>query len=705
MTIANILNSLLRVCALVFFVSQGHAAERQLYRDAVEEPPVIEEIITAATRRPAVAQTLPASVSVLSRDVLGLINHAHIADAVERIAGVNLQRGNGQEYLPAVRSPILTGAGGCAGFQMTEDGIALRAAGFCNINELFEAHTEAAERIEVLRGAGTVLYGSNAMHGVINVITPEVGAFNTIGIDMGEYGLSRLKFSLNSKGQHSMAVQGTLTQDEGYRDTSGYGQQKITARYSYASDTIGIATGFTAVNLNQETAGYITGLDAYKDPQRARENPNPEAFRDARAVRLWSKVRIPVGVGEWMITPYARSTEMDFLQHFLPGKPQEENGQYSVGLQTSYFVPFSKSVDLTAGVDAEYTRAFLKQTQVNPTIGSAFLQATIPQGKHYDYAVDALQIAPFIHFEWLLSDQLVATGGGRYEFMSYDYVNRMLDGRSRDDGTLCGFGGCRYSRPPSAVNDYDNHSLDATLRYQADNDHTLYLRVARAFRAPQATELYRLQRGQQVTDLEPEKVRSVELGFKGRHDTLNYAATFYQMAKHNVIFRDVAFRNVSDGETEHQGVELEISYPLADSVMLSLNGTYARHKYANNPALLRDNDGNVIAIKGHDVDSAPRYFGGVRALWEVSSSTRVEVEWSSMGSYYLDPENAHRYAGHRLVNIRSSWRPRSNTTVYARVLNVANRAYAKRADFTTFTGERYFPGMPRRVTLGFDVRW
>ncbi|MGB2155262.1 MAG: TonB-dependent receptor plug domain-containing protein, partial [Porticoccaceae bacterium] len=133
----------------------------------------IDEIVTVATRAEADLAEVIGSVSLVDEETLQTVSHAHIQQTLSRVPGVNLHRGNGQEYLPALRSPVLTGAGGCGGFLMQEDGIPLRAAGFCNINELFEANTEMAQRIEVLRGTGTVLHGSNAMHGVINIVTPE----------------------------------------------------------------------------------------------------------------------------------------------------------------------------------------------------------------------------------------------------------------------------------------------------------------------------------------------------------------------------------------------------------------------------------------------------------------------------------------------------------------------------------------------------
>jgi outer membrane receptor protein involved in Fe transport len=187
-------------------------AESRAVTDAKANPRVerlLEQVVTVATRQPADALSVNGSISNVSDDELRLVGHAHVQESLNRAAGVNLNRGNGQEYLPAVRSPVMTGAGGCGGFLMTEDGIPLRAAGFCNINELFEAHTEAAERLEILRGSGTALYGSNAMHGVINVVTPNATAPDRLGLDFGEHGYARVRFSLGGGEQHKFALRGT----------------------------------------------------------------------------------------------------------------------------------------------------------------------------------------------------------------------------------------------------------------------------------------------------------------------------------------------------------------------------------------------------------------------------------------------------------------------------------------------------------------
>ena len=656
----------------------------------------IDEVVTIATRTQATVAEVIGSISVVDEQTLTLVSHAHVQQSLSRVAGVNLHRGNGQEYLPAVRSPVLTGAGGCGGFLMQEDGIPLRAAGFCNINELFEANTEMAQRIEVLRGTGTVLHGSNAMHGVINVVTPEIPQATMVGIEVGANDYGRLKFQ---SGTQSVGVAASVTRDGGYRDDSSFGQQKVSLRHAYQGSDLQIDSGLTVTNLNQETAGFIEGLDAYKDDTLVKQNLNPEAYRDVRSARGWSRISRSEQNYELIVTPYIRYSKMDFLQHFLPGDPLEENGQKSLGVQVGYYRDLGENINVIAGFDAEMTDAYLKQSQDAPTEGSSFLQDTIPEGKHYDYQVDATMAAPFIHLQWDINGRLSLLGGLRFESMRYDYSNNMLAGRTKADGTECGRGGCRYSRPASGKDNFNNWSSNVAAQFRISDSHNAFMRLARGFRTPQATELYRLQRAQQITDLDSESVDSAELGVTGNVAALSYKIAFYHMEKDNVIFRDSSYFNVSDGNTEHQGVELELDYALNAQWSFGLSATEARHTYLNSIVL------SDVNIRGNHIDTAPRRFSSARLVWTPTGQSNVELEWQSMGSYYLNPENLHQYEGHDLVHLRAGWKVSESLRIYANISNLTDADYAERADYTSFSQERYFPGTPRSVQIGAQWTW
>ena len=653
----------------------------------------LEEINVTALR---VSSATSGSSSALDEEQLRLINASHIQQALERIPGVSFSQNNGQEYLPAIRSPILTGPGACGSFLIAEDGIPLRPAGFCNVNELFEAHSEQASRIEVLRGPGNALYGSNAMHGVINVISPAtLNDSNRLALDVGPYDRQRLRLHMS---QENIAAAVTLGHDGGYRDDSGVDQQKLSFKHRAIGQQLSITTGMTAVNLNQETAGYILGKDSFKDSSIARTNSNPEAYRDAKSIRLWSRLETVGEKPEWVITPYLRTSRMEFLQHFLPGTPLEKNGQTSIGVQSAFYRSGENS-RLITGLDIEVTKGWLQQSQSNPTQGSAFLQATIPAGTQYDYEVNSIQAAPFVHWQWMPSSALTVSAGLRYELMEYDYDNLMLDGRTADDGTPCGFGGCRYSRPSDSTDSFNNLSPSFSAEYKLSDNLRLSTVLARGYRAPQTVELYRLQRDQEIADLNSEQLDSIEVSIKGNYLRTSYELAAYAMHKDNVIYRDSDFFTVSDGKTEHFGIEFSLRHQLTDDLNLSVSATGAKHQYANHQIL------SGLDIYGNDVDSAPRYFGSIQLGWQLNEKIYTEADWQSMGHYYTDPENLHEYDGHNVVNFRSRWGLSEKITVNASLLNLFDSRYAKRADYTSFGGDRYFPGEPRSLFLGVNVTW
>ena len=658
------------------------------------EAPRLDEVIITATRVPEAAAELIGNSAAIDGDALAMTAHVHIQEALARLPGVGIHRNNGQEYLPAIRSPVLSGAGACGSFLMAEDGIPLRPAGLCNVNELFEAHSEAAARIEVIRGPGNALYGSNALHGVVNVIGP--AAFDRdwrLGLEGGPHDYGRLRLR---GGGEDLAVAFTASRDGGYRDDSGVDQQKLSLAHRHRGGGVDITSGLTAVNLNQETAGFVEGPGAYRDRSLSRTNPNPEAYRDARAARLWTRVADAGERPGWVVTPYARWSEMAFLQHFLPGQPLEENGQRSAGAQAALYRHGDDS-RLIAGVDGELSRGWLRQGQDSPTEGSPLLRETIPVGRHYDYRVAIWQLAPFVQWDWSFAPDWRLSAGVRYEHMAYNYDNRMIAGRTREDGTPCGFGGCRYSRPADRKDRFDNLSPKLGLLYQLAADHQLFATLARGFRAPQGVELYRLERAQQVADLDSERLDSLEIGARGASGRLRYEVTAYAMAKDNLIFRDTDFFNVSNGESEHRGLELALHYRVTDAVDLNLAATAARHRYAYSEVL------GGVDIDGNDVDTAPRHFATAQLGWNPGDSARLELEWLRMGSYYTDPENRHRYGGHDLFHLRGRWAPTPRLELSARLVNLFDARYAERADFTSFGGDRYFPGEPRGLYLGVDL--
>ena len=689
-----------RLLALSCAAAIATFASPALLAQNTSEQRAIEEImVTSSTRRPESLANVNASVGVLSQEELTLVSHQHIQEVANRLAGVNINRNNGQESLTAIRSPVLTGSGACGAFLLAEQGIPLRAAGFCNVNELFDANTENASRIEVIRGPATAFYGSNAVHGMINVVLPDPSAGGDLTLEAGPRGTTRINGTLGmdyGNFKHMFLANGTS--ENGYRDNSGYDQQKLSWRYQYQTDGGALLDGgFTLTNLNQETAGYVEGTDSYKDDALRDSNPNPEAYRDNQSLRAWTRISKTLNNGwELVATPYYRNTDLVFIQHFLPGAPTEDNKHSSVGLQFASYKDLSTNTMLSFGVDTEVTQGTLGQQQPGPTVGSAFLVGTIPAGKHYDYEVDATQIAPFAHLQHYWENGFDISVGLRYEHMEYDYDNKMIDGRTRDNGVPCGFGGCRYNRPADRSDSFGNWAPKLALRYQINETHNAQIRLNKGYRAPQATELYRLQNDQSVADLDPVEIDSAEVGLDGAADLWQYSVTAYYMDKDNEIITDSNRLNLNNSHTKHRGIELSGALDLSEQWRVSGAYNFARHTYEN------DEISGGVNINGNDVDTAPRKFGSFQLRWQPMASLFTELEWVSSGKYYTNPENLNEYAGHDILNLRTRWQATSDITLALNILNLTDEKYAERADFS-FGNDRYFPGEPLRAF--FSVNW
>jgi iron complex outermembrane recepter protein len=650
--------------------------------------PIEDDILVTASRVQEDALKMPMSWSSVSQETLTLVDPVHINEIMQRVPGAWISRGNGQESIISLRSPVLTGSGSCGAFFSAADGISLRAPGFCNVNQLFDSNFEQAGRIEVIRGPATALYGSSAMHGVINVIsaapTEEVDSLLSLEGGPDHYFRAKYRYS-DTVGRNGISVSTNATHDGGYKDNSGYDQQKAIVRHDYSGQDWDFRTVLDTANLKQDTAGYIQGYKSYKDGDSRKDNPNPNAYRDAWSVRLYSAASVALNKSNSLtITPYLRVNDMQFLQHFLAWQPEEKNAHSSLGLRTTVNTD-AGVLRWTNGMDLEYTDATLKETQDED------FSPNQPIGVHYDYQVDASVAALYSQLRTQFDSPWELDAGVRFEYTNYDYNNRTGDGAPCEPSADA----CRFYRPADREDDFSNWSMNIGASYTINEDNVVYVRYAHGFRAPEATELYRLQSGQQTADLDSEKIDNVELGLRGywRRNT-RYDIAVYYMNKEDVIFQDADRQNVSGAKTNHYGAEMSVDVLLGDNWSVGIDANYASHTYDNSIELL----GSSGDINGNDIDTSPKAFGSARLGWDFSElvdrNSRAELEWVYMDSYYLDPQNEHQYNGHSLLNLRitSDLTPRWSAGL--RLTNLLDVEYAERADYG-FGEYRYFVGQPR----------
>src|SRR4030067_1774470 len=127
----------------------------------------LEDIVVTGTREAESAKEVPQTVGVVKGEEIKDVKPSHPSQLMNRVPGVWIRQTTGEGHVTSIRQPLTTNPL----YLFLEDGIPIRSTGFFNHNALYEINMPGADKIEVMKGPGTALYGSDAIGGAINVLT------------------------------------------------------------------------------------------------------------------------------------------------------------------------------------------------------------------------------------------------------------------------------------------------------------------------------------------------------------------------------------------------------------------------------------------------------------------------------------------------------------------------------------------------------
>lgn len=178
----------------------------------------METVVVTSTREEKAKSELAESVGVLNEGELNFIAPSHPAEALNRVAGVHISNLGGEGHMSAIRQPITTSGV----YLFLEDGIPTRPTGFFNHNGLYEINVSQGSRLEVTKGPGSALYGSDAIGGVINSVTKPAPKQSEadFNYEYGSHGWNRLLLSGGTaiSEDSAMRLDINATDSQGYRD-------------------------------------------------------------------------------------------------------------------------------------------------------------------------------------------------------------------------------------------------------------------------------------------------------------------------------------------------------------------------------------------------------------------------------------------------------------------------------------------------------
>ncbi|MFH1011398.1 MAG: TonB-dependent receptor [bacterium] len=543
------------------------------------------------------------------------------------------------------------------------------------------------DQVEVLRGAGSPLYG-NAAGGVVNFRTAEF--FPRPGITLqglaGSYGFRKLKLSLGTgPGGEGGVVSLSATHVDGWREHSQFDGQTISGGYTMSSSPLGgLRALFYFTNVAAALPGPLTPEQFAEDPFQANANyVKYDVYRYTRKGRLGIRYsRLLAGNFGLEFTPYAALKKLDrpsdkaeykLITRYVLGGAAQFRWQTHLG---------HRALELIGGFDEQYQDG---PSSTYENIAGARGDSLLSQWQLGQWGQGA-----FVQADWHLSQKWRAAIGGRFDWLRFQSENLLSLG-GKEENTQRGFSpkvGLRYLFAPATMI-YGNFSGGFETPAHNEMDDNSVLRA----------------RGYDV-ELDPQRTLTFELGIrrdgKLRGMDARFELTGYRMIVRDIIVPDTLagenyFRNAA--EALHQGVECFGRLARARWGWTALSLSLARYEFSDYTVSGADYTGKQIV-------GVPSVTAGFVAHAAPSRWFFVELSTQGAGEAFANSDNTTKAARWLVLSGSVGGElPWSGAAVrwHVAMNNITDRRYVSFIQAND-SKRRYFEmGMPRTLTAGLQI--
>ena len=565
---------------------------------SVQKKVTIEEVVVTGTRNETDVRHLPMTVSVVNREQ---IEHRNDPSLLPLLT----------EYIPGLftTSRGLMGygvSGGAAG------GMSLRGIGgvpqeglpTTGMLVLIDGHPQymglmghpisdayqslLAERVEVLRGPASVLYGSNAMGGVINIVTRKMqqdGIRTHANVRYGSYNTLQSEVTNRiRKGRFTSIVSGSYNRTDGHRKDMEFEQYGGYAKFGYEiSDAWNVWADVNLTHFDASNPGEIS---------------NPLLDNDQRITRGMTSFAL---ANNYAKTSGTLSFFYNWGKHWI-------NDGYNLGGDPLDYRFHSR--DLMLGV-------------------SWYQSVQLFEGNRLTVGFD------YFHFGGEAWNKTLAGERDAQADKTQDDVAGYIDFRQNLGDWLTFDVGLRV----------DHHSQVGTewvpqvgFSFHLPENSEVKLMASKGFRYPTIREMYMFRPAN--PDLKPERLWSYELSFAQRllDGRLSYGVNVFYIDGENLIMRmpiDGRPLNVNTGKIENAGVEAQVAYRIGPAWSVDANYSYL---HMDNPVLASPEHklyvGTAFSKGRWNVSTGLQYVAGLYKeldpeetedflLWNVRGSFRV----------------------------------------------------------------------------------
>lgn len=664
------------VCSAFSFLSFSAAAE-----EAEDDIFSLDELVVTATRREEKVKNLPGSVAVVGAKTIESSNVKEIPELLESIPGVTFRDsyGNGTQFSFGLRG---VNPGRCNKVLVMVNGVPMNSGHTGTVFWRDLPSPEQIEKVEVVKGPVSALYGGYGIGGAVNIITkrgakaPETSAKIEFGSNSEMRISAETGGNVNEKFNYQLGV--THQEGDGFRDRSAFDTDKVSAKFGYLmTDRSEVELDAGYVDNFHEVPGNITLEQFEEDPQQAESqigrNDLQRVFVNLvyrQDLRTDDNIRVSL---------YHHTYEMDYMFN-----------SYRTG-------DYIYDVDTTGG-EVQYTLNHTlfghKSTLIfGPSlrVDSADVQAyaATADGERTDTLksdglAEPMFWAVYVQDELALSDALKLTLGLRYDEAQFDNENR-LDTEASDQVTM------------------DAISPKLGLSYRLLEHTTLFANVGKGFAPPSTSKLYGSSGN---PDLDPETAVNYELSIRSEPAAwVDLTATVYQMDVTDEIISvemDGEAKNVNAGETRHKGIEAELNFHLPGGFSPFVNATLQEVKFEKY-TVYSSRSGATSVYDGNKLPHVPDFHMTAGFQYRHTAGFTYKLTATYEGEKYSDEANEFRVPSYTIWDTRLEFKKTYQAieySVFASIRNLFDKTY-----YAGASGDEVYPSSPRTwlfgVTLSF----
>ncbi len=614
---------------------------------------LLEPSVVSGSRNAAQSFDLPFSVNGIDREQIsdGQLG-INASEVLTRVPGLVVQ--NRQNYAQDLqissRGFGARSAFGVRGVKLISDGIPASTPDGQGQAATFNLDT--AERIEVLRGPASTLYGSNA-GGVIQMFSrdgvgrPRIGAETLIGSD----GLTRNHLSAEGEADGlGFVLDASRMDTDGYRDHSAARRDQTFAKLNFTPDEDSkLALIYSSLEQNGTQDPLGQEWEAYKaDPRSV--TANALSYNTRKSIdhqQLGANYERYFGDATLQTTAYAgKRSVIQYLA--IPQAPQRNNPGYSGGVvdfdrefhggSIRWLQPVgSVSGDLRLVFGLDYDQSRDDRRGYENFSGS---QIGIKGNLRRDEVDTVTSLDPYAQATWAIGNWTLQ-GGLRYSTVEVDVDDKYIVGANGDD---------------SGTRRYEKATPSISIGYAFTPDLNGYLSVGKGFETPSQAELaYSRDNSGFNYGLEPSESTQYEIGLKARiaEETRINAAIFQINTDDEIVVlenRDGRTSYQNAGNTLRRGFELGVESQLDEQWSAALAYTYLTATYDSRFAA-----GNAIVDKGNDLPGVPRTTLFGELAWRPLDGISTALEGLYRSKVYVEDSNTEKAAPSYAV---FNWRTR-----------------------------------------------